>query len=125
MRGTRNRPSSASGAAASTSSRGRPGRATSARNTFTNGSGCAVGGTPCGVERRHLRRVLEDRPELGRERVELVVGERQARELRHVLDLVTREGMFGHDGGRYLYGSSLLSGNSHHSSGPGDQSGSG
>ena len=40
-----------------------------------------------GVERRHLRRVLEDRPELGRERVELLVGQGQTRELGDVLDL--------------------------------------
>ena len=69
--------------------------------------------------------MLEDRAELGRERVELVVGEREPGELRDVLDLGAREGMIGHDSRRYLYGSSLLSGNSHHSPGPGDQSGSG
>src|SRR5262249_27656908 len=45
MRGTRNWSSSAAGACPSTSSRSRPGRGSSGRNTFTSGSGCAVGGT--------------------------------------------------------------------------------
>ena len=43
------------------------------------------------VECRHLRGVIEDRAELRRERVELVVGERQASERRDVLDLGARE----------------------------------
>src|SRR5207248_1669627 len=46
MRGTRKRPSSTAGAWASTSSRARQGTTTSSRNTFSSGSGCAVGGTP-------------------------------------------------------------------------------
>ena len=91
MRGTRNRPSSAAGATASTSSRADPGAASSGRNTFTSGSGCAVGGTSCGVERGDLGRVLEDHAELGGERVDLVVGERKAGELGDVLDVGARQ----------------------------------
>ena len=51
--------------------------------------------------------------------------EREPGELRDVLDVGAGEGMIGHDARRYLYGSSLLSGNSHHSPGAGVHSGIG
>ena len=64
MRGTRNRPSSAAGACASTSSRSRVGRTSSARSTFSSGQ--RVGGGRDVVERERLDVgcVTEDRSEL-------------------------------------------------------------
>src|SRR5205814_5328887 len=44
IRGTRNRPSAASGAPASTAACGRHGTSTSSRSTFVSGTECEVGG---------------------------------------------------------------------------------
>ena len=97
MRGTRNRPSSAA-ARPRALRRGRGvGRTSSARNTFTSGSGWAVGGTSSSVERLDVGGVSEDRAELGGQVLDLVVGERETRELRDVLDVGTCDA-FGHDG---------------------------
>ena len=84
-------PSSAAGAAASTASRMPASRATSGRSTFTSGYGCEVGSHVGQVERLHVGGVLEDRRQLGREGVELLVGQLQPSQLGHVGHVVSGE----------------------------------
>ena len=71
--------------------------------------------------------MIEDLGEVDGELLDLVVGERQAGQLRRVLHLGARDPCFtvGHARGDYLYVSSGLRGFDHQSSGAGDQSGSG
>ena len=95
MRGTRKRPSSASGAPASTSSRGSDGRTTSGRVTFSIGTACVVGGTSAAsVTSRDLRDGAEDDVELRGQAVELGVVEGEPRQPREVRDLLA--GDLGH-----------------------------
>ena len=53
-------------------------------------SGCDVGGTSERSSSAHLRDGVEDLPELAREPVDLVVGELEPRESRHVQHLLSR-----------------------------------
>ena len=94
MRGTRNRPSSAAGAPASTTSRGRLGRATSWRGDV--GQRHRVRGRRHVARRRpaHLGDRVEDGVELAGEEVELLVGHRQPRQPRQVGDLVAGQWSF-------------------------------
>ena len=91
MRGTRNRPSSDAGAIASTSSRARLGPDLVGAEHVDERQRVRGGRHVVGVERGDLRRVLEDHPELTGEVLDLVVGQREARQLRDVLDVGARE----------------------------------
>ena len=84
IRGTRNRPSSTSGATASTSSRSRHGVASSGRRTLRSGRGWAVGRHVGQVEGGHVRRVVEHRGQLGGEALELVLAQLEASQPGHV-----------------------------------------
>ena len=68
MRGTRKRPSSAAGAPARTTSRGRLGRATSGRMTLVIGTACVVGGTSSTAALPHLGDRVEHGGRAGRRR---------------------------------------------------------
>ena len=84
--GTRNR-SPPSGGVARTSSSGRQSCGSSSAQALTRSSGCDVGGHVGEVELGHLRDRVEDRSELARQPVDLVVGEIEARESRHMQHL--------------------------------------
>ena len=96
----------------------RPGRTSSGRNTFTSGSGCAVGGTSCVSSADTCAAWSRIAPSSSVSASISSLGQREAGELRDVLDVGAGDPCRPSARG-YLYGSSRLSGNSHHSSGAG------
>ncbi len=97
--GTRKRPSSAAGAQASACSCVRPGRRSSARNTFSSGTACEVGGISSGRDLTDAGDGAEDDVELAGEQVELTVGDGEPGEPGEVRDLVPADrarGVGGH-----------------------------
>ena len=88
MRGTRKRPSSASGAWASTSSRGTPGTRFIGPEDVHERERMRGRRHVGRVQRGDLGRVIEDGPELVGQRLDLFLGQREARQLRDVLDVV-------------------------------------
>ena len=87
IRGTRNRPSSAAGACASTSSRSRPGRDVVGPEHVHQRQRMRGRRHAVEVERGDVGGVVEDRAELAGELLDLVVGEREAGQRRDVLDV--------------------------------------
>ena len=79
--------SSTAGAWLSTSSRGRDGRTSSRRSTLTSGSGWAVGSTSSRSSAARSSTCSRMHAQLAGERLELLVAEGEARQLRDVLHL--------------------------------------
>ena len=94
--GTRKRPSSAAGAAASTSSRSRQGCTTSARSTLTSGYGWVIGSTAAQVERVDVGEVLEHAVELDGHAFELVGRDIESGQPGHLGDIGCGNAV-GHD----------------------------
>ena len=106
--GTRKPAPSLSGACSSACSRGRLGRGTSSRSTFSSSTTCEVGSTPVEVELGDLLDVVEHLRQLAGHRLDLVVGEPQpgeAGDVEHLFAVDHRRAIlggpwFGHSGVR-------------------------
>ena len=88
--GTRKRSPSRAAALAKTSSSASESWGSSSSQTFTTSSGCEVGSTSLEVELGDDADRLEDRAELAREALDLLLCEREPREPRDVQHLVSR-----------------------------------
>ena len=96
---------------------GSPGRASSARNTFTSGSGCAVGGTPSVSSADTCAACSRIAPSSLVSASISSLGQREPGELRDVLDLGAGDAVSAIGADATCTGSSWLSGSSHHSAG--------
>ena len=85
--GTRKASSSTSGAFSNVRSSGHDGRGSSSRQALTTSSGCEVGGTSSSSSSDTFDDRLEDRVELLREALDLLLGEVEPREPRDVQHL--------------------------------------
>ena len=86
--GTRKPSSVASGACASATSRGRHACGSSSRSRPVTSTTCEVGRDAVEVELADLRDVADDRRELARHRLDLLLAQREARQAGDVQDLV-------------------------------------